>query len=434
MTDNQSRSSSPLAGLRVLDLTVAWAGPYATMLLADLGAEVIRVENIHVFPSMTRGMQPRPAAEFIRSQIAQVGGYPDRDPGHRPWNRCPFFNVHARSKRSVTLDLRKEEGMSLFWRLVEISDGLIENNAPDTLEKLGITWERLRERNDQFILVRMPAFGSGPYAGYRALGTHLEAFLGQTMLRRYPDMDPSMNSTTFSTDFLGGSAAAAAFLMALLGRRSTARGCAVEVPQAQNGLALVADALIERAMRGQEPEARGNRDHSVIQGCYPCRGEDQWVVLRVETPEEWARLKAQAGQPELTSLKFIEVVTDSKVHDRVDAVLSEWTSTQDSAALADLLQGDGIIAGPVIDHERAYRDPHLADRQFFVRLENEDCGTHLYPGAAWHSLRRPVAFQRGPVLLGEDNEYVLRELLAISDAEYRRMERDGLIGTEYSLH
>lgn len=432
MSGLRASKSAPLDGIRVLDLTVAWAGPYAAMLLADLGAEVIRVENIHVFPSLTRGMQPRPSREFIRSQIAQVGGYPGREPGMRPWNRSPFFNAHARNKRSVTIDLRREQGKSLLEKLVALSDGVIENNAPDTLEKLGITWEWLRGLNKDLIFLRMPAFGlTGPYASYRALGTHLEAFLGQTVLRRYPDMDPSMNSTTFSTDFLGGATAAGAFVMALLARQQTREGRMVEVAQAECGLALLADAIIERSATGAEPEAVGNGDRGAIQGCYKCRGNDRWLVLRVECPEDWAKLREVVASPDLSEIEYARAVADPDARRHVERVLARWALSADPRRLALRLQQAGVAAAPVLDHEMAFADPHLRTRGFFVRLENADCGSYLYPGAVWKSLTRPVDFWRGPVQLGEDNRYVLCELLGVGEDEYQELVRVGLIGTDF---
>jgi crotonobetainyl-CoA:carnitine CoA-transferase CaiB-like acyl-CoA transferase len=427
----------PLSSVRILDMTVAWAGPYATMLLADLGAEVIRVENVNVFPSMSRGMQARPSREFIRAQIAEVGGYPDREPGKRPWNRCPFFNVHARNKKSVTIDVRSPRGLELFFALAAMSDVVIENNPMETLEKLGITWERLSEINERLIFARMPAFGnSGPYRGYRALGTHLEAFLGQTALRRYPELDPSMNNTTFASDFLGGTSAAQAVLLALFQRKTTGRGCLIEVSQAENALALMAEAIMDWTGNHREREPLGNRDEFAIQGCYPCRsiGTDRWINIQISTDTEWANLKRAMGSPEWAEdPAFHEVISRRSRQDEIDTRIAAWTREADAWELSRRLQALGVTAGPVIDHSLAFEDEHLKARRFFVRLSNEDCGEHLYPGAAWKSEKSPVQFDRGPVRLGEDNEYVYLDLLGISREEYERLKDEGALGEEYRL-
>ena len=162
----------PLQGIRVLDLTVVWAGPYATHLLASLGAEVIRIESVKFFPPLTRGVTPHPSKEQIKNgQPPFNWGLPDREPGRHPWNRVPAFNAHAVNKRSVTIDLTTDQGKDFLARLVKISDMFVENNVTETLEKLGITYEWLKHHNQNIIMIRMPAFGNtGPYKNYRALG------------------------------------------------------------------------------------------------------------------------------------------------------------------------------------------------------------------------------------------------------------------------
>ena len=152
----------PLEGLRILDITVVWAGPYGTMHLADWGAEVIRIESIKHFATSTRGQMARPPLEMVRLRNTGMG-YVDDDPGDRPWNRNAIFNTHARNKLSVTMDLNTPEGQEALERLVASADGFMENNVSVSMERLGITWERLSAINPRLIMVRMPAFGiEGP--------------------------------------------------------------------------------------------------------------------------------------------------------------------------------------------------------------------------------------------------------------------------------
>ena len=148
----------PLQGVRILDIAVVWAGPYATQLLAEWGAEIIRIESIQHFQASTRGQVVRPTKEMA-SMRGGMGGFPNRDPGARPWNRGPSFNHHARNKRSMTVDLTKPEGQEVFDELVRKSDGLIENNVPVSMERVGVTWERVSKVNPKFVMLRMPAFG-----------------------------------------------------------------------------------------------------------------------------------------------------------------------------------------------------------------------------------------------------------------------------------
>ena len=176
----------PLEGIRIVDLTVIWAGPYATMLLADWGAEVIRVENRRHFPLFTRGYVINPSKEFIKDR---VGFASNKKSGHKPetaHNTFALFNAHARNKLSMTSDLRTPEGLEIFKRLIKVSDIFVESNSPRVKESLGITWEELKKINPKLIMLSMSGFGdTGPYKYYRALGAHQEGFGGHSYLRGY---------------------------------------------------------------------------------------------------------------------------------------------------------------------------------------------------------------------------------------------------------
>ena len=177
----------PLAGIRVLDLSIVWAGPYATQLLADWGAEVIRVEPLAVFQPVTRGVVPRPK----KGQFLSAHKFPDNDPGLRPWNRDSAFNTHARNKLSMTLNLDVNDGRTVFEDLVAISDVLVENNPVSTLTKLGIDYPWLRNIRPDLIVVRMPPYGlQGPYRNFRSVGSSLEAVMGHTSIRGYVTPTP----------------------------------------------------------------------------------------------------------------------------------------------------------------------------------------------------------------------------------------------------
>ena len=165
----------PLEGIRVVDITVIWAGPFATLNLADWGAEVIRVESIKHFQVLTRGVQARPSQELV-SNPTRTGGlatYCNRDVGFRSWNRFTLFNAHARNKLSCTMDLTQPKGKELFKRLIQVSDVFLESNAPHVVENLGLTYDVLKEVNPRLIMISLPGFGHyGPNKYYRALGAH----------------------------------------------------------------------------------------------------------------------------------------------------------------------------------------------------------------------------------------------------------------------
>ncbi len=180
----------PLEGVRVVDITVIYAGPFGAMNLADWGAEVIRVESTKHWQALTRGAQPWPSQEIVSNPVRTggLGTYCNRDVSVRPWNRWTLFNAHARNKLSCTMDLTQPEGQEIFRRLIARSDVFLESNAPHAMENLGLTYDVLKEVNPELIMLSMPGFGNtGPYKYYRALGVHQEGFIGHTYLRGYPD-------------------------------------------------------------------------------------------------------------------------------------------------------------------------------------------------------------------------------------------------------
>ena len=213
----------PLTGVRVVDLTVVWAGPMATMLLADLGAEVIKVENIHVWQTLARGALAHPPK--LPPNPEMPGAYPNDDPGERPWNTAANSMNTLRNKRSVTMDLRVDEGRRAFEELIRGADVVYENNVTETMEKLGITYDYLRSLRPDIIFVRAPAFAStGPYRNRRAFGVHLEGVSGHSLLRSYRDLGPSTNTQIYAGDFFAGTHGAFAVMAALAFRQEREKG------------------------------------------------------------------------------------------------------------------------------------------------------------------------------------------------------------------
>ncbi len=428
----------PLEGLRVLEITVVWAGPYCGSFLADLGAEVIRVESTKTFVPLTRGAAPHPDQAVIDNLPLYSGGVPGRVPGARPFNRSPMFNSHARNKRSMTVNLLDAGGRAIFDRLVAVSDVLIENNPTETMEKLGISYESLRAVKDDIIMLRMPAYGStGPYRNYRAHGVHIEGVVGHTMLRGYPDTDPSYNTTVLMSDAAAGAQGAFAALAALHHRKRTGRGQLVELGQAENVFSYLGEYYLDYAMNGRTHETLGNRHPRALQGCYPCAPEsgnaDRWVVITVYDNAQWQGLCDIIGASDLASDKELDDAVARRLrHDAIDARIAEWTRTQTPKSAMRTLQERGIPAGAVMNQADAFADPHLQSRAFFAEAYQEDCGAHLYPGPLYKMSATPLGIRRGPVMLGQDNEYVYRELLGYSAAEYAEFAAMGHIGTDYA--
>lgn len=423
----------PLEGIRVLDMTVVWAGPYCTSFLADLGAEVIRVESLETFAPLTRGVRAHPTVDQLNNLALFMGGYPDRQPGDRPWNRCPVFNAHARNKLSMTVDLSLPGGMEIVKNLVKTSDIFVENNVVDRMDRLGIDYNMLKELKEDIIMLRMPAFGTtGPYRDFRALGVHIEGVIGHTLLRGYADMDPSANTPVYMADAAGGSHGAFAVLAALHHRRRTGKGQYIELGQAEDAVPMMGQFFMDYSMNGRNAATLGNRHPTAVQGCYPCRGNDRWVCITIHSDEEWRSFVQAMGDPGWAhDIRFSDGPGRLEFHDEIDAHISRWTEQRDNYQVMHILQEAGVAAGPVMDQRDAYNDPHLTQRGMFQEAYQEDTGAHQYPRAPYSMSSTPLEIRRGPVRLGEDNEYVYKTVLGYSDAEFAKLEAEGHISMDY---
>ncbi len=425
----------PLEGVRIVDLTVVWAGPFATQILGDLGAEVIKLENPHVWQTYTRGIRARPPKAMLDGALPIFGGYPDGEPGDRPWNRPPTFIHLYRNKKSVAVDLRKDWGKEFLRRLVAISDVVYENNVPETLEKLGVTYEWLKSIKPDIIFVRVPAFGlAGAYRNYRALGVHIEGVTSHTRYRGYTDMDPSANTDIYAADYLAGAQGAFAVMAALLHRRRTGEGQLVEIPQSENALAMLAFPLMDYAINRRVRDRVGNR--SILghapQGVYPCAGEDRWIAISCTSDAEWSGLCRTLGHGEWAGdPRFATMAGRCEHHGTLDELIAAETRGHEMRALTERLQAAGVPAGPVLDARDAMEDPHLRARGFFYRVPHEDIGEREWPGFLFQLSSTPLSCRQPPVRMGEHSAYVYKELLGYSDEEYRRLEEAGEITMDF---
>jgi crotonobetainyl-CoA:carnitine CoA-transferase CaiB-like acyl-CoA transferase len=430
MTADAQPTFGPLEGIRILDLTIALAGAFTTMLLADLGAEVLKIESLQHYPTPTKGPRHPPRGDDAVAMSA-TRDYPDNDPGDDPWNRLSWFNAQARNKRDATMDLTRPRGRELFLRLVEQSDGLVENNAAGLLEKLGIGPDVLHEVNPRLIIVRMPPMGTwGPDSNATGFGWHFEDLGGFLRVQGYPD---GLEVGSIFMDGASGPGGANAFLMALLERRRTGRGPVCELAQVENMISHIGDLTMDAAMNDRAPRRWGNRSPDFApQGCYPGAGDDAWVVLSVRDDAEWSRLRHVLGDPvELDAPALATLDGRRAAHDDIDAAVAEWTSQRTAMEATSALQSAGIPAGPVMNEADAAADPQLHERGFFQLLEHPSAGVHFHPGTNFQMDGTPLELWRAAPTLGQDNEYVYKELLGISDDEYAELVADGHIGTEY---
>ncbi|MDA1095904.1 MAG: CoA transferase [Chloroflexi bacterium] len=435
-TPTNGRKKLPLEGLRILDITVVWAGPYGTMHLADWGAEVIRIESTQHFATSTRGTMARPPKAMVAMRATAMG-YPDDEPGERPWNRNAIFNTVGRNKKSVTFDMTKPEGQAIFERLVRESDGLVENNVAISMERLGVTWERLSAINPRIILVRQPAFGiEGPYKNYRTWGNHMEALIGHPYLRSYPNEDPARGPSGVPSDAAGGVSGALAFLMGVRYRNKTGKGVMIEGPTAENFVPLLGDYVMDATMNGRVYTQQGNQHpYFAPHQVYRCRdGErERWLTIVCRSDAEFQVLCDVMGAPGLAlDPRFQGSLSRWKHRTELDALIAQWTADQDARELMIRLQGAGIAAGMVMDEAEVLADPQVNERGFFQTVTHPEAGTHRNPTFGFKLSKTPNEIRRHAVLLGQDNEYVYKEVMGYTDEEYKHFEEAGHIGMDYA--
>ncbi len=433
----------PLEGVRILDLTGVWAGSFSTVILADLGAEVLKAENQYVWQPLTRGSRAHPTPDEVKNYPSTIC-FPNNDPGRRSWNYCSLFVGMFRNKRSFTVDLRRPEGREILGRVAAQCDAVLENSTVGTMEKLGVTYEWLREQREDIIFVRASGYGlTGEYADARTLGIHLESVMGHQTLRGYEGADPIIG--VFAADYVSGTQIALSVLMALWHRNNTGEGQFIELAQAENAAAMFSQAYLDHALTGSVQRAIGNRsiyaaDGVAPCGVYPCLpggdggdGGDHWIAITVATDEEWAALRAVMGEPAWAAAPELATGAGRAAsQDLLDGKLAEWTRGFEDEALFHRLQEAGVPAAPVLHSWRVLADPHVRARGLYEPCELEDdIGVYAYPGPMYGLPASEGGIRRPPVALGQDNDYVYRELLGVSGEEYERLAAEGHIATEF---
>jgi benzylsuccinate CoA-transferase BbsF subunit len=403
----------PLSGIRVLDLTTGWAGPYASRLLGDMGAEVIKIES-------AKNWDPTRSSDLL-------GQEEEKD-----YNRSAYFNHLNRNKFGCTLDLSHSRGRELFLKLVTLSDAVMEDHGAGLMEDLGLSYDVLRQARPDIILVSISVHGKdGPEAGHVANGTHAERLAGLASLTGYPDRGPHKSGISYG-DPVAGISAAAAFCAALLYRRRTGRGRWVEVAQRESITSLIGEFFVRFSMNGRQPPLLGNRHHSMApHGCYPCAGEDRWLAIAVASDVEFAALCRVMGRPELAAdPRFADVVSRYRHQDELDEAISAWTREKAPQEVTLALQEARVAASPVASVADLMDDSHLRERGFFEKTAHPEAGVWEMEGVPWRLSLTPAHVRLNAPCFGQHNEYVFRHLLGLSAEELASLERQGVAGRE----
>lgn len=416
----------PLAGVRVADFCWMGVGSVATRLLADFGAEVIKIED------RTRIDTPRKLplykAEPARSFGEEVVGA-DPDKGG-------LFNNYSRNKLGVTINMRTPEGRSLAERLIAESSVVTENFAPGVMERWGLTYERLCELRPDVIYARMSGYGhSGPDAGYRSYGPVVQAVSGLSYISGLPDREPS----GWGLSYMDNQAAfynSAAILQAVYQRNMTGRGCEIDVSAVEVGINLLGPVMLEVTVNGRRTRdggyPTGNRleyPPAAPHGVYPAAGEDRWVAIAVFDDDEWGRFVEAIGHPAwCDEERFSTVASRMAHHDQLDEKVAAWTRDRDRHEIMKLLQDVGVRAGAVQNAEDLNEtDPQVAAREVFFEMDHPVIGEARFEGVPIHfSDMAPDHWRSGP-LLGEDNDFVFGGILGLDPDELDRFRAEGVI-------
>jgi len=402
----------PLEGIRVIDLTMGWAGPLASRTLADFGAEVIKVESTG-YPDWWRGAHFTEA--FYRDRLYEKNGN---------------FNLMNRNKRGITLDLTRPEGKALLLDLVAQADAVIENYSAEVLPKLGLDYAALRARNERLVMVSMPAFGLGnAWSNTRAYGGTLEQASGLPLYTGHPDGPPAMTSYAYG-DPVGGLNAGAAILLALFAQQTTGKGRHVNLSQVEAMLSMAAPFIVEQSVTGSVAPRQGNRHPvNVPHGCFRTAGDDAWVVLSV-TDAQWPALCEVIGRADLAAdARLASASQRREAARRIDEAIGAWCGTLGADAAMQRLQGAGVPAGVVRPMWQVLQDPHLVARGFWCGLERQYGGPYAASTAWFRETTEAMPVRNPAPTLGEHSVEVLARVLGLSPDQLAALDAKGITGT-----
>jgi benzylsuccinate CoA-transferase BbsF subunit len=399
-------------GIKVADFTWAAVGPQIGRELAEHGATVVRIESHHrLDPARTFGP--------FKDGIAAV-------------NRSAFGAAYNTQKHSISLDLNKPKAPEVARRLVKWADIVGDSMAPGIMTRWGLDYESCRKINPGVIYFSTTQQGQyGPHRDFRGVGHHVNALAGFSACTGWPDTDPTMVVTAYS-DFIAPWYLLIAVVGALLRRRRTGEGVYIEQSQFETGVTFLGHHVLDYMVNKRMVSRSGNCDRYMSpHGVYPCRGADRWVAIAVADDEQWQRFCCVIGNPEWTSdPKFGTVLSRKQNEDDLDELVGEWTRDYTPEQVMTMMQDAGVPAGMVQTAEDLLNDPQLKHRQHFRLLDHPEIGPHSYHAPAYRLSETPCGITKPAPCLGQDNQYVYREILGFSDDEIADLLIEGVMTTD----
>lgn len=408
-----------LQGYRVLDFGTAFAAPMAAHMLADMGAEVIKIE------SHTRLDGLRLGRPIVGEDIA--GG----DRGEWPEYQ-PVFHGLNRSKLGVTVNIKHPEGVVLLKQLARISDVVINNFSPGVMARAGLGYDVLREEKPDLIYVSLPAAGeSGPLRDIVTYAPVIAALAGISGLVGYSAAREDFVGTlqVAFCDAVGALQALVAILAALRHRKATGEGQAIEISQWEASVSMLGEGVLDYVVNGRVLSPIGNAHLSMVpHNNYRCAGEDAWVAIAVRSEAEWRVFCQAIDRVEwVEDPRFADGYLRMQHRDELDRLITAWTSQRTPYSAMETLQGAGVAAMPVMNLEDQFRDPHLRAREIHLECEHPKVGIEFLHGIPWRLSETPGRIQRPAPLLGEHNQYVFGELLGLPAAKIQELTASGAI-------
>ncbi|RXG91906.1 CoA transferase [Bradyrhizobium vignae] len=403
----------PLHGIRVIDFSMGWAGPLCTRTLADLGAEVIKIEAIQ-YPDWWRGVDRSPP--YIDAQM---------------YEKRARFCAMNRNKRGITLDLTRPQGCTLAKRLVAGADIVVDNYSVDVLPKLGLGYEVLRTFNPRLVMMSMSAFGADSAdRDCRAYGSTFEQGSGVPTVIGNPGEPPVMTHIAFG-DAVGGLNGCAAVLVALIHARATGQGQFIDLAQIECMMPFVAPWITVHSTDGMPPPKYGSRHPQFVpHGCFRCAGEDNWVMVAATDEAMWQRLAILVGRPDWAADPSLKSEQARRgIEDVIERGIEAWTLTRDADQAMSELQAATVAAGVARLPIDLLTDRHLRSRAFLQEIERPFIGRHPLPSLPIREGSEPYPIRTAAPTLGQHNREILSGLLDLSDNEMAQLSREGIIGT-----
>ena len=398
--------SRPLEGVTVADFTWVWAGPFCTMHLAHLGAEVIKVESKQA-PDLGRRL---PLFSVNHEASVDSNGY---------------FNQWGQGKKSVTLDLSTVEGRAVAKKIATSCDLVVSNYATGVMEKFGLGYNDLMEVRPDVIVGVISGYGNyGPYRDYLGYGPTTAPLSGLSSMTGYEGGKPEEVGVSLG-DPAAGIATAHLLIAALIARRRTGEGQFIDTSLWEATASSTVEGWTQHVLTGQQPDLYGNRDPIMApHNLYRCKGDDEWVAISCATEEQWHDLAAVLG---LHDPKFESQTSRKKWEAELDAHIEDWTVLRDKWEITRLLQSEGIPAMPSLDAQSLEGDPHLNDRGFIERLNHPVVGTLAHTGIPW-LLRDCQNGVKSPApMLGQHTDQILSSLLALGEDEIQQLRGSGVL-------